>query len=157
MQLHHSLPQLKIFSFSIMSRYFQDPWLPDMTGCEKLQIAHLGIDFVSLFRIPTNLEEEGPFPRNLKKLFLHGSIANYPMQKIESTMKTWDCKLDLDPELFRCTYPKCMQVKEQFGLFLPARGHTIYWSWTDSSLNIVMTKINIFHISHVINKISSCE
>ena len=100
-------PKLESFIFSAAKYHLAKPLkkhtilLPDLTACKNLQEVHIAMIVNGpgyKFRIPSELEGTGPFPRCLKMLRLHGSICNYPEETILINRGP-DCKVILQDPL----------------------------------------------------------
>ena len=92
-----SFPRIESFSFTATKCDSTEPtlenaiWLPDMVKCQNLHSVYIAmcVDVGPLthaveFKIPAMLEHRGPFPQGLDSLELHGSICNYPEQRIRA-------------------------------------------------------------------------
>ena len=101
-------PKLESFIFSVPKHGTAKPLLkdtillPDMTACKNLQEVHIAMianwGHAYKFKIPSELEDTGPFPRCLKMLRLHGNICNYPEETIRINRGP-DCKVILQDPL----------------------------------------------------------
>ena len=101
-------PKLESFIFSVAKHGTAKPLLkdtillPDMTACKNLQEVHIAMianwGHAYKFKIPSELEDTGPFPRCLKMLRLHGSIFNYTEETIRINRGS-DCKVILQDPL----------------------------------------------------------
>ena len=100
-------PQIESFRFDVGKNTSSQPsfrqtiWLPDMTECQNLQkvcirmVVNAGPpQHAFRFKIPSELEETGPFPKGLKILEIHGSIYNFTREEIRAK-KGPDCKVSL--------------------------------------------------------------
>ena len=66
MELHRYLPNLRVL---FLTNYDGVAQLPDMRGCDKLELVHLHTQYWFKFHMPLNPQVEMPFPKTLKKLW----------------------------------------------------------------------------------------
>ena len=110
-------PQMELFRFDAVknntapARLKDAIWLPNMTACQNLQkvyirtVVNAGLPKHAFkFKIPSELEETGPFPQGLKILEIHGSILNFTGEEIRAN-KGPDCKVLLHGPDW---YSKCL-------------------------------------------------
>ena len=97
LELYNLLPQLEVFNFIVSLKNTWGPvWLPDLTGCKKLQKVALGANSYKItYRVPEYLEDSGPFPNSLKVLDLQSSIINWSNERLLFFMRHSECRVEL--------------------------------------------------------------
>ena len=118
--LNSSFPRIESFFFEATKRYPGKSGtkkkalsLPDMVRCQNLQKVYIAMIVYAgemihavKFKIPAMLEHGGPFPQGLGLLELHGTICNYPRQRILDDMP--NCEV-----VFRTAVDGCLEERLQ--------------------------------------------